>query len=110
MYQRLIGSLMWLMLATRPDIYYFVGQLARFTSNPTNEHWMAGLRVLRYLQGTKDIGITFNGNLSQKLVEYSDAYWGDDYDDLDLSPATSTHTEGQSPGLQYANGPQPSVA
>src|SRR5206468_7374380 len=51
-YSRIIGSLMYLMNCTRPDIAYSVSKLSRFTSNPNNTHWNA--RVLRYLRKTKE--------------------------------------------------------
>ena len=51
-YQSAIGSLMYLSVCTRPDIAYAVNSLARFTSNPTKEHWTALKRLLRYLKGT----------------------------------------------------------
>ena len=38
-YSRVIGSLMYLMSCTRPDIAYAVGKLSRYTSNPRAEHW-----------------------------------------------------------------------
>ena len=51
-YQHLIGKLMWVMLTTRPDICFSVGQLSQFNANPRQQHWIAAKRVLRYLKGT----------------------------------------------------------
>jgi hypothetical protein len=80
-YQKLIGSLMWLMLATRPDLSFSVGQLSRYTASPTQEHWIAALTVLRYLKGTYEVGIIFNGKHDKKLLGYSDANWAGSYAD-----------------------------
>ncbi|XP_057505550.1 cytochrome P450 76C3-like [Actinidia eriantha] len=47
-YSQIIGSLMYLMNCTRPDIAYSVSKLSRFTSNPGENHWKAIVRVLSY--------------------------------------------------------------
>jgi len=72
---QLIGSLMYLAVATRPDLAYSVGILSRFLDLPTNEHWNAGKHVLRYLSGTTDIRITYGCDGSNNLIAYSDADW-----------------------------------
>ena len=48
-YQSIIGSLMYLMLGTRPDLAYAVGKLSRFSSNPSEEHAHALVRAVNYL-------------------------------------------------------------
>jgi len=53
-YQSIVGSLMYLMLGTRPDLAYSVGKLARFSSNPSSHHIRALDRVLAYLRDTRD--------------------------------------------------------
>ena len=81
-YQSLLGELMHLMVQTRPDLAYCVSRLAQFMSNPTEDHWSALKRVLRYLQGTKDLGICYKhalGNLSMSV--WTDSSWGEDPDD-----------------------------
>lgn len=42
---------------TRPDIAYAVNKLSQFMHCPTNEHWLAVKRILRYLRGTLTHGI-----------------------------------------------------
>jgi len=74
-YRQLIGSLMYLAIATRPDLAYSVAILSRFLDSPTKEHWNAGKRVLRYLSNTTDIGITYGHDKSDNLIAYSDADW-----------------------------------
>ena len=51
-YRSLVGSLMYLYQATRPDISFAVNILSRFSNCYQQEHWNAGKRVLRYLRGT----------------------------------------------------------
>ena len=53
-YQSAIGSLMYPMVATRPDIAFAVGALNRFMSNPVKNHWDSVKLILRYLSDTKD--------------------------------------------------------
>jgi hypothetical protein len=53
-YQSMIGSLMYAMTATRPDIAYAIGVLRWYNHDPKNEHMVALTRVFRYLNGTKD--------------------------------------------------------
>ena len=60
-YRQVIGSLMYLTAGTRPDIAFAVGRLCRFADCPTWEHWTAAKRVLRYIAGTKTMGITYDG-------------------------------------------------
>ncbi|KAJ0712899.1 putative RNA-directed DNA polymerase [Helianthus annuus] len=73
-YSRAIGSLMYAMISTRPDIAYAVGKLSRYTSNPGASHWQAMNRVFRYLKGTMKYGLTYTG-FPSVLEGYSDASW-----------------------------------
>lgn len=58
-YRQAIGSLMYLMQATRPDLAFAVGVLARFSENPGPEHVRALKRIIRYLKGTLKMGIKY---------------------------------------------------
>jgi hypothetical protein len=58
-YSQIIGSLMYLASATRPDISFAVSKLCRFISNPGSDHWHALDRVMRYLIGTMSYGIHY---------------------------------------------------
>ena len=75
LYQSIVGSLMYAMLCTRPDIAYTVQQLSQFASNPAQVHLQAAKRVLRYLQGSQDLHLTYQrGNESTGTIQgYSDA-------------------------------------
>ena len=48
-----VGSLMYVMLCTRPDIYYAVGIVSRYQSDPGEEHWIAVNHILKYLRENK---------------------------------------------------------
>jgi len=80
-YIHAVGSLMYLAVATRPDIAYAVGVLARFNSNPGPLHWKAVRHVFRYLKGTIDYKLTYGPTEStsdELFTTYSDADHGGD--------------------------------
>ena len=79
-YASAIGSLMYAMMCTRPDICYDVGLVSRFQSNPGQKHWMAVKRIFRYLKGTSDYMLCYQGKKDLRLICYSDANWGGDVD------------------------------
>ncbi|KAK2974054.1 hypothetical protein RJ640_006246 [Escallonia rubra] len=60
-YAAAVGSLMYDMLCMRPDIYYVVGLVSRYQSNPGPTHWNAVKRILRYLHGTADLVLCYHG-------------------------------------------------
>ncbi|XP_071731674.1 secreted RxLR effector protein 161-like [Rutidosis leptorrhynchoides] len=73
-YSQAIGSLMYAMTSTRPDIAYVVGKLSIFTINPSTQHRDAINILFKYLKPTMDYGITYSGFPS--IIEgYSDASW-----------------------------------
>ncbi|CAI7845524.1 unnamed protein product [Closterium sp. NIES-54] len=77
-YLELVGSLMYAMMCTRPDLAYPVSVLSgRFI----DLHWKAAKRVLRYLQGTKSRVLTFGGLSPPRLEGYTDSSWADDQTD-----------------------------
>jgi hypothetical protein len=80
-YSQIIGSLMYLASATRPDISFVVSKLSRFMSNPGDTHWSALERVLRYLKGTMSYSFHFTG-YPRVLEGYCDANWISDVDEL----------------------------
>lgn len=88
-YLEAIGSLMYLMLGTRPDLAYAIGKLSRFGSNPGKKHWQGVKRVLRYLKGTLDHSIVLGGIYTGLpiLSAYSDSSFQD-------CPDTSRSTSG----------------
>ena len=74
-YLQAVGSLMYLAIATRPDISYTVGVLARFSQNPGPMHWKAVKHVFRYLKGTLDYKLTYStpSSPSELFTTYTDA-------------------------------------
>ena len=72
-YRECVGSLMWLANSTRPDIAYAVHRAARFVSKPNQDNVNSLKRILRYLQGSSDVGIIFKKSGYFKIIGYADA-------------------------------------
>ena len=77
-YREAIGSLMYLMVGTRPDIAFAVSRLAKYVENPTELQWQGVKRLLRYVIGTVKHGILFQADQSLEPVGYVDADWAGD--------------------------------
>ncbi|XP_070031594.1 secreted RxLR effector protein 161-like [Nicotiana tomentosiformis] len=70
-YAQIIGSLMYLINFTRPDIAYDVCRLSIYTHNPNREHWSSLDRLMKYLRGTMNYGILYS-EFPSTLEGYSD--------------------------------------
>lgn len=79
-YREAIGCLMYLTVATRPDICYAVNLASRFMENPSEIHITSVKRILKYLKGTADYGITFKKQNNLKFIGFSDADYAGDVD------------------------------
>ena len=79
-YRELIGNLIYLANATRPDIAFAVSSLSSFCDNPNISHWKSAKHVLRYLRGTLDYKITYK-KINSKLEAYVDSDWAGDIND-----------------------------
>lgn len=82
LYQQAIGSLIYLMISTRPDICYAVTTLSRFMGAPKQAHWNGVKHILRYLKKTLDYGIIYDGIKSPWPVGYADANFASNYNDF----------------------------
>jgi len=76
LYQGILGSNMYGMLCTSPDLAFPIEQLSQFSSNPANTHFQARKRAMRYLQGTQTAGPTYNGEITGPIQGYCDADYG----------------------------------
>jgi hypothetical protein len=61
-YASAVGSLMFAMICTRPDIAQAVGAASRYMANPGREHWNTIKRILRYIKGTSDVALCYGGS------------------------------------------------
>ena len=79
-YASVVGSLMYAMLCTRPDIAYAVSVVSQFQANPGEQHWMAVKTILKYLRRTKYMLLIY-GNEDMRVDGYSDSDFQSDVDD-----------------------------
>ncbi|GJX69666.1 retrotransposon protein, putative, ty1-copia subclass [Tanacetum coccineum] len=61
-YANVVGSLMYLMVCTRPDIVYTANVVSRYLVNPGKNHWEAVKWILKYLRGTANVGLVYGIN------------------------------------------------
>ena len=78
-YAPAVGSLMFAMLCTRPDICYAVGIVSRYQSNPGIGHWIAVKHILKYLRRTRDYMLVYSGGYLNP-VGYTDYDFQSDKD------------------------------
>jgi hypothetical protein len=74
-YQSIIGSLLYLMIGTHPDIAFVVTKLAQFSANPSQEHFEQAKYICRYLIGTKNYSLVFKHAPGKGLATYMDSDW-----------------------------------
>jgi hypothetical protein len=82
-YQCAIGTLMYPMLGTHPDLAYAVGALGRHAANPGPNHQCALDRVFKYLRATSDCGLVFQQGAENglTLMGFVDTNWASDVND-----------------------------
>ena len=79
-YRSVVGALQYATI-TRPDIAFSVNKVSQFMQNPLDEHWKAVKRILRYLKGTMNFGLSLKTCKSLNITGYTDADWATDPDD-----------------------------
>jgi hypothetical protein len=102
-YQRIVGCLLYLAIATRPDISYYAMWLGQFNANPSCRHFLTAKHVLRYLSGTRNLALCL-GSPSPHVptilrgylqnVGCSDADWASDMADRKSISGYSFYFEG----------------
>ena len=85
-YRSIVGSLMYLTGATRPDIGFAVNQLARYVADPGKRHWDFLVHLLRYLAGTKGLGVHYCGNKPQGVILEAEKPFREHGDDCKPQP------------------------
>ena len=71
-YASAVGSLMYVMLCTRPDICFIVGMVSRYQSDPGEEHWIAVKHIFKCLRRTRDYMLVFQDE-SLVPIGYTDS-------------------------------------
>ncbi|POM79156.1 LOW QUALITY PROTEIN: Gag-pol Polyprotein [Phytophthora palmivora] len=79
-YRETVGSIMYLMVGTRPDMAFYMRKVSKFLANPGTEYWNAVVRGLKFLARKKDYDICLGGsqevtpdNLADRLTAYNDS-------------------------------------
>nr|XP_020168146.1 uncharacterized mitochondrial protein AtMg00810-like [Aegilops tauschii subsp. strangulata] len=73
-YRSIVGALQYLTL-TRPELQYVVQQVCLHMHAPRDVHWTAVKRILHYIRGAMDLGLTLRASTATDLVAYTDADW-----------------------------------
>ncbi|GKA97411.1 retrotransposon protein, putative, ty1-copia subclass [Tanacetum coccineum] len=83
-YASVVGSIMYVVRCTRPDVAFAQNMTSRFQQNPGELHWTAVKNILKYLRNTKDMLLVYGGNPNTELrVEcYCNAGFETDIDDM----------------------------
>ncbi len=76
-YRTLIGSMMYLVTGTRPDLAFAVTYMSQFSSSPSTEHWTGAKHMLRYLHRMVTMKLTYS-KAGEPIKIYSDADWATD--------------------------------
>lgn len=74
LFRSLVGALQYLTI-TRPDLTYSVNSVSQYLHAPTDDHFQAVKRILRYIKGTLHFGLMFTSSSSANITAYSDADW-----------------------------------
>src|SRR5258708_19851792 len=79
LYQSMLGSLMYAVIRTWPNIMFAVHYLSQFLVAPGLEHIVALKHIYQYLNGTWDLGMTFHGNwIRDDIIGFTDSDWAGD--------------------------------
>ncbi|CAM8944240.1 unnamed protein product [Rhodiola kirilowii] len=87
-YSSAVGSLMYAMVCTRPDLAHSVSLVSRFMANPGKDHWAAVKWILRYLRGSTGIGLKYGGADQGGAEKEADMIMG--YCDSDYAASIDT--------------------
>ena len=80
-YASAIGSIMYAMICTRPDVSYPLSVTSRYQADPGEGHWIAVKNILKYLKRTKDVFLLYGGEDELSVRGYRDASYLIDSDD-----------------------------
>ncbi|KAK8978738.1 hypothetical protein V6N11_001744 [Hibiscus sabdariffa] len=81
LYASAIGSIMYAMICTRPDLSYALSMTSRYQANPGEGNWVAVKNILKYLRRTKDVLLVYGGEEQLSIKGYTDASFQTDKDD-----------------------------
>ena len=110
-YREVIGSLIYVMTCTRPDLSWIVSKLSQYLSQPKQQHMMAAKHVMRYLKCTINKELCYKKSKEAlKLVAYSDADWAADLRDRRSTTGYCVGLTEKGPVVSWKSKKQPTVA
>jgi hypothetical protein len=80
-YTSTIGSVMYVMICTHPDVSYALSAMSRYQSNYGDAYWTMVKNILKYLRRTKEAFVVFGGEEELVVKGYIDASFQTDVDD-----------------------------
>jgi hypothetical protein len=80
-YALAIGSIMYAMICTRPDVSYTLSVASRYQADLGKSHWTLVKNILKYLRRTKDVFLVYGGEKELIVNGYTDASFQTDTDD-----------------------------
>ncbi|KAK9008930.1 hypothetical protein V6N11_080406 [Hibiscus sabdariffa] len=92
-YASAIGSIMYAMICTRPDLSYALSMTSIYQANPGEGHWTAVKNILKYLRRTKDVFLVYGGEEELRIKGYTDASFQTDKDDSRSQSASEAAKE-----------------
>nr|GEU53145.1 retrotransposon protein, putative, Ty1-copia subclass [Tanacetum cinerariifolium] len=80
-YASAVGSIIYAMTCTRPDVSFALSMVSRNQQNPGEGYWTAIKNILKYLRNTKDMFLVYCGEEELRVTGYCDASWQTNKDD-----------------------------
>lgn len=77
-YREAIGSLMYLIIETHPEVAFAIGKLSKFCGRSERKHWYAVKHLLQYISGSKSVCICYGRNANLVPYGYRKSDWGGD--------------------------------
>ena len=109
-YREIIGSLIYLMTCTRPDLSYAVGKLSQYLLELRQQHWVAAKHILKYLRGTSHYELRYQKSEELGILAYSDADWASDQSDRRSTTGFCFYLYKESSPISWKSKKQPTVA
>ncbi|XP_028391792.1 uncharacterized protein LOC114516495 isoform X1 [Dendronephthya gigantea] len=111
LYRAIVGSLIYVMTGTRPDLCYIVTKLAQKMSKPTQADLTKAKHVLRYLKGTSKFGLTFTKSINPLILQgFCDSDWGASIADRRSITGYNYQLAQKGPLISWKSRKQPTVA
>ena len=110
LFREIVGSLIYAMLCTRPDISWIITKLSQHLDDPNNVDWLLINHVMRYIKGSLETKLCFTKSDKLQLVGYCDADWGGDPGERKSTSGYYFCLNNRGPPISWKSRKQPTVA